>query len=125
MTKTLFRATNKVTDAASVPAGSCWSDDRATAEAYTENQGFGGAQVVSIELNSDRVLDVRGSTARDLSKLAEAVDGDAQGWRDDGLDSVFAVLENRSKIRSKVEAMADWIIYLDDFPADATTYRKL
>lgn len=124
---TLFRATSNTSDAETIPSGSCWSPDRETAEAYTDNQGFGGSEIVSVDLDLSgvRVLDVRGRSARDLAPLARALDLDAQDWRDDGLDSVFSVIENRRSVREAINEMADWIIYSDDYPENATTYRKL
>jgi hypothetical protein len=125
MTTTLWRATVTETDATDVPVGSCWSPDRSTAESYLDNPGFGGGVLVSAEVKSVRVLDVRGNSARDLRPLAAAVGGDAQSWRDDGLDSVFAVLENRSSVARAVASMADWVVYLDDYPENATTWRRM
>lgn len=123
----LYRATADQTDAETIPAGTCWTPEEETAEAYTDNPGFGGEHIVSIEVDMDgaRVLDVRGRNARDLSALASALGMEASDWRDDGLDSVFAVLENRRKVAAAVAELADWIIYSDDFPENATTYRKL
>jgi len=74
----------------------------------------------------DRVIDLRGDSARDLTKLADAL-GDrtlAQQWRDDGLTTVPQVIEDRCKVAQALRDRADWVILLDDFPPNATTWRR-
>jgi hypothetical protein len=77
----LFRATKRREDAIDVPEGSCWTPDRGVAEAYTENPGWGGPHVVSIE-TSEPAIDVRGHDQRgthwwDLAPLARILNEDA------------------------------------------------
>ena len=126
MEVTLHRATTDVTDVKTVPSGTSWTPDKETAKAYTDNPGFGGDKVVQLKVNvpQDRVLDVRGNSARDLNALAKAVGGDAQQWRDDGLTTVPQVIEERSSVAKALKEKADWVILKDDFPENATTWRK-
>lgn len=126
MEVTLYRATTDASDVKTVPANTSWTPDRETAKAYTDNQGFGGDKIVSLKVTvpQDRVIDVRGDSARDLSKLAHAVGGDAQKWRDDGLTTVPQVIEERSSVAKALKEKGDWIILKDDFPENATTWRK-
>lgn len=124
-TTVLFRATNSPEDANAIPKGTHWSPDRETAEAYQDNPGFGGSEIVSAIVPTAKTLDVRGKDARDLNRLAEQVDGDREAWRDAGYDSVFSVIENVPSVREKLKETSDWLIFLDDYPENATTWVKL
>jgi hypothetical protein len=121
----LYRATTDQTDSETIPSGSCWTPERATAVAYQDNQGFGGAHIVEIE-TTDSVLDVRGRGCRDLTKLAAALEMDAQDWCDSGYDSVYAVIENSRPARVALANLGvAWLCYHDDYPVNATTWKRL
>lgn len=76
---TLYRATSDVSDADTVPDGTCWAERREDAVAYQTNFGFGGPHIVSVTV-SDRyagsILDLRGGDHwedDDWAALAEAL----------------------------------------------------
>lgn len=126
----LYRATNRKADAKKVPVDSCWTPEKNTAIAYTDNPGFGGRHIVSIEIAesdleiADWTDELGGLRAmvRDLlgeSAYADEVLGDWSGY------CVFHVLENNAVIRDLAREKYDWVVYTDDYPEGATTYRKM
>jgi len=57
--------------------------------------------------------------ARGLERVHDVVDR----WRDAG--SVYAVLDVQRGVEQRLAEHYDWIIYTDDFPENATTWRYL
>lgn len=120
---TLYRAT----DTGYTGPGSCWSSDAETAQAYTDNPGFGGSAVVEMELPADaRVLDVRGPNGVDMAALAEALgygEGQAAEWR---MSGYLYPWEESSRVAARLaESGYDWLLYHDDYPEMAVTYRRI
>lgn len=126
----LYRATNNKSDAKKVPAGSCWSPELSTAEAYTDNPGFGGRHIVSIEIDPTKQAvadwtDAAGGTRAMICDLvgeteeAEDMIGTWAGYE------VFQAIENNATLRRLAAEQYDWVSYTDDYPVGATTYRKM
>lgn len=119
---TIYRACDGYTG-----AKSCWSPDRETASAYTDNQGFGGSQIVEMVADG-KVLDLR--TRHPLVALAEAIGADdpreqAQDWMDRGLTRVYEVWEDRGNVWDALQEY-DWIIHdQETYPDGATTYVRV
>lgn len=126
----LYRATNDRSDAENVPINSCWSPELSTAESYTDNPGFGGRHIVSVEIDPAVVAvadwtDAAGGTRamiRDLmgdTDEAEEMIGEWAGYE------VFQAIENSATLRRLAAEQYDWVSYTDDYPAGATTYRRM
>lgn len=124
----LFRATNKPTDAQTVPSGSCWTSELETAEAYTDNPGFGGEHIVEIriEVEPGDVADARGDDARDIGPIAALLGLERDTLQANGWDSVFCVLENSATARGVLrDAGYRWVRYYDDFPENADCWVRI
>ena len=127
----LYRATNRSSDARNIPAGSCWTDRREHAEAYTANQGYGGRYIVRIDVadaDIESALDLRGSgwINDDFRALSDALGYDPRdGWTDGDLEYPEQAIDSAA-IRAELAAAGyEWVIYHDTFPANCTTYVKL
>lgn len=124
----LFRATKP--DEQLLHPGSCWSEDRETAEAYTDNQGFGGSFVRSIDVDISNLLDISTGTIagsrQSLRMLAEALGYDvAEGdrWFDNGWRYPW---EESKQVRERLRASGfTWLRYDDDFPEGAVTIMRI
>jgi hypothetical protein len=103
--------------------GSCWSESQDDAKAYTDNQGFGGDTIHSVEMaiDSDRVLDLTGERA--VAELAKVLDLDKQDLMDMG-GQVWHCWENSARIKDRLAADYDWVKYTDDFPVNCTTWCR-
>ena len=122
MATTLYRAASA--DSPHLGELSCWSPDRATAEAYLANEAMGGPALYGVELEIPRLLDLRSAGSERALRLAvaEALDlrgddrdalMDAQGrtrypWEWEGYPYCAALAERYDAIR-----------YSDDYPEDA------
>jgi hypothetical protein len=122
---TIYRATNDKSDAEKIPTGSCWTESREVAQAYTDNQGFGGKHIVEAELVG-AILDLTDG----WDDLAELVDQDqwepaelVQIWRDNGW--LYPWEESRNVADAISAAGYVWVRYIDDFPAGAITLKKV
>lgn len=123
----LYRATHNQSDAKDVPIGTSWSPDLSTAEAYTDNPGFGGPHIVSIVARGDvcDYTDANGGLRqliRDMISDEDIAHDLLSEWS--GYE-VFQCLESCSLLRRVVEERCDWLAYSDDFPPGATTYRRM
>lgn len=124
----LYRATETPADRDTIPAGSCWTTERGTAEAYTANPGYGGEHIVEVEVDvcEGNVAEARGKNCRDLSAIAALLGVDVWDLKDCGYDSVFSVIENRpDAVEILREGGYDWVRYYDDFPEDADSWARL
>lgn len=121
---TIYRATT--TDETGIPLGSCWAEDYETAEAYTDNPGFGGPHIREIELAGE-ILDITGgSLLAQFRALAAALDmdeEDAEDWKNAGY---LYPWEESGKVRRALNASAyDWLRYEDDYPDGAITLMRI
>lgn len=124
MTK-IYRATTETETG--IPAGSCWSEDRDVAAAYTDNQGFGGSHIREIEADLDNVLDIAaGCPLAQFEALAKALgyaEDVAQDWHDAGY---LYPWEEVGIISRDLRASGyDWLRYEDDYPEGAITLMRL
>ncbi len=126
----LFRATKCLEDATDIPTGSCWSPDLAVAEVYTENPGWGGPHIVSIDTN-DAFVDLRGHDRRgvhywDLAPLANLLNEDVNRWERMRLLTVFKVLEEVDGVAKQLKQRGyRWAVYWDDHPPNAVVWMRL
>lgn len=127
---TLYRATEQ--DETEVYPGSCWSEDLETARAYTEEGvGHGGANVRSIEADTEKTLDITTSKGRPeagFRELAEALgyedpDHVARQWHDNGW--LYPWEESKSVKRRLEESGYEWLRYNDDYPEGAVTMMRI
>lgn len=129
--ETLYRATNRKSDAKNIPVGSCWSDDIATAQAYADNPGFGGAHIVSATVDMGNYADWTDAAGGIKQMFGDLFGADFMmndeayllysEWK--GYE-IFQAIEN-SMLSSLVAEKYNWIIYTDDYPEGATTYRRM
>ena len=105
---------------------SCWSPDRATAEAYQANQAMGGPALYRVVVEIPRLLDLRGAGSE---RAIRRVVADALEL---GGDDRAALMDAQGRTRYPWEwegygyrdALAerfDAIQYTDDYPEDAET----
>lgn len=115
--------------------GACFSTDEETAEAYTDNPGYGGSEIiqVDVEVDPDTVLSLldgrslsSGRQARDAwSRLAEAVDQDEDELRADSEQVIHAAIDRASIRKRLANAGFEWVVYEDTFPPEAITWTYL
>lgn len=120
---TLYRAT----DRSYAEQGDSLSPERATAAAYLDNPGFGGAHLYRVRVTVDfgRVLDLRGESTREaISALAEALGVDAESFSG-AADHVHDVWERSDAIRDAIAVRYDWVRYTDEYPEGAETWLYL
>ena len=105
-----------------VKAFSSWSEDRSTAEAYLDNQGFGGAVLRTAVIHPKNVLDANTTNRRGMIKLAQSLGFDpseGEEWFDAGWRYPW---EESKRVKSAASNSAfDAIRYVDDFPEGALT----
>jgi hypothetical protein len=131
----LYRATNRPE---SYAAGSCFSPDEETAEAYLDNPGFGGAEVIAVEVDPEKeavlsLVDGRrggypyGRQARYAwNVLAEAIGEDEVEFLKENAQSLIHNAIDSAKIVGRLrEANFEWVVYEDTFPAGAVTWVYL
>ena len=132
-----------------VGAWSCWSPDRETAEAYLDNPGMGGPEMVEATIGTDYVLDLRGqsdNSARHelaeeiLSAWNRSLAEECEMWGKpfekatvrDLLESwsdcayLYEIWENCKRTREVLPTLYDVIIHdAETFPENATTVVRL
>ena len=105
-----------------VKAFSSWSEDRSTAEAYLDNQGFGGSVLRTAVIHPKNVLDADTTNRRGMVKLAQSLGFDpseGEEWFDAGWRYPW---EESKRVKSAASNSAfDAIRYVDDFPEGALT----
>jgi SAM-dependent methyltransferase len=105
-----------------VKAFSSWSEDRSTAEAYLDNQGFGGSVLRSAVIHPNNVLDADTTNRRGMVKLAQSLGFDpseGEEWFDAGWRYPW---EESKRVKSAASSSPfDAIRYVDDFPEGALT----
>jgi hypothetical protein len=131
----LYRATNRKSDARKIPAGSCWTPSKEDAKAYTNNPGYGGKNIISIEINPKNILDLRSGTGHDdWGALRDILypDMDIRDAKEEINERIWGELESAedalddADIRHEIaQAGYDWVIYEDTYPAQCETWRKL
>lgn len=122
MKRTLWRAANDTTCMDTVSLAS----DRASAEAYRSNPGFGGRSLyaATVEIDASEVLDLR--TEEGLAALCTTL-----GIDRDALDDVAAgqpgELAHRdpSTLAALVAAGYRWTVHTDSYPAECETWTAL
>lgn len=123
-THTLYRAA--AADSPHLGEMSCWSPDRAMAEAYLANEAMGGPALYGVTVEIPRLLDLRGAGSERAIRRAVA---EALGL---GGDDRAALMDAQGRTRYPWEwegypyrdALAeqyDAIQYTDDYPEDAET----
>ena len=121
---TLYRATTNIETG--IPSGTCWTEAREAAEAYTDNPGFGGNHIREIQAEGS-VLDITGGGTRDqFCVLADAIGmttDDAQDWMDSGY--LYPWEESGSVRNALIESAYIWLRYEDDYPDDCITWMKI
>lgn len=117
---TLHRAGD--TTESGIKPWSSWTSEMETAEAYTDNPGFGGKTIRTVQVPEGKVLDISLRNRSGLRKLAEKLGFQpevGEQWMDNGWQYPW---EESSKVKEALEASEyDWIRYEDDFPEGATT----
>lgn len=115
---------------------SCWSCDRETAEAYRDNPGYGGQQIIETETGDARVLDLRGNR-NPVAELCEAIEadfaeeveryGDLDSYiRSFGYAYVYEIWENNDRVRAALADRYDWVVHdQETFPERATTWVRV
>lgn len=131
---------------------SCWSCQMETAEAYRDNPGFGGSDIITADVDEDGyILDLRGESDPMLA-LAEAVFESlgrreaierfgldsgfddipaepcdlARRWADRGLSLVYECWENDTVLRDVLPECWDWVVHdQESYPERATTWVRL
>ena len=130
---TLYRATSDVSDADTVPDGTCWAERREDAVAYTDNPGFGGPHIVSVTVSDryDGILDLRGDhwESDNWAALAAALGYEsARALRrdyDDGEHDYIEQFLDESEVRARLARTYNWAVYHDTYPIGCTTWCKL
>jgi len=131
---TIYRACNGYTG-----AWSCWSPVRETAEVYLSNPGFGGASVVSREIGTDYILDLRGQS--DISARRELASEILRAWNrlrerqdvvEDLLDAwdncayLYEIWERCQYTREILPTLYDVVVHdQETYPERATTVVRL
>ena len=124
---TIYRA-HEAQESNNIRAFTSWSPDRSTAEAYTNNPGFGGAFVRTAAVDLSNVLDVDPHSIAGYRRLAEVLEYEnpaetAEDWWSIGRRYVW---EERGEIKQRLARSGyDWIRYEDDFPDGAITLVPL
>lgn len=134
MRVTLYKATDR-TD--SFGSGAAFAADEEDAEAYLDNPGYGGSDLieVEIEINSDEVLSLvdgrrggapYGRKARDAwERLGDALNLDEEELvelKEDNQKLIEQAID-RKMIRSQLaDAGYLWVVYEDTFPNGAVTW---
>lgn len=96
-----------------------FTPERKTAEAYTDNPGFGGAEIRELYVDAGNVLDLTGGNM--FKKLARALGMDeeaADEWISNGWNYPW---EESKQIKQALAEKFDSVLYTDDFPAGAKT----
>ena len=125
-TTSLYRACDGYTS-----QWSCWTPDADTADAYRDNPGYGGQQIVETEADG-RILDIRGDDARSqlADAIAEHLDADADDlareWQGSGYGWGYEVWENSRAVREALAEHYDWICHTEEtYPEGAETWVRI
>lgn len=118
----------------SLYTGCCFAADLASAEAYTDNPGFGGPVLFSATIDTDSARIVRFTTIRELADaLVDAVSTDDLIDFFDTTDAydIAELLDATGTlypwtVNPKLEAFLgthfDWAVYPDDYPVGCETW---
>lgn len=101
--------------------GACFAAERADAESYRRNPGFGGAALLAVEVDPEAAIAdltrARGGELLGLAAIVADEEADARdlarSWRDDGYDTVFSVLESVRGVEAAVRTACDWLVYTE------------
>ncbi len=110
---------------------SCWAAERESAEAYTDNPGFGGSVVLRAEVQGNRALDMTGSAAEAFDILAETLREllPDEEWSGQQLYMDFGqpwtAWESVPQIAQALSGRYYWLVYEDDFPVRCATWCYL
>lgn len=117
---TIFRA--GAAEEVGVKPFSSWSEEKATAQSYQDNPGFGGDILRELRVDAGNVLQANTTTRSGMRDFADAIGFDREvgdEWFDNGWRYPW---EESPKIRRALEESEfDSVRYVDDFPAGATT----
>jgi hypothetical protein len=134
MRVTLYKATDR-TD--SFGSGAAFAADEEDAEAYLDNPGYGGAELIEVEIETipDEVLSLvngrrngapHGRKARDAwERLGDALNLDDEALTELEEDNQKLIEQaiDQKKIRSQLaDAGYLWVVYEDTFPDSAVTW---
>ena len=122
-----------------VGAWSCWSPDRETAEAYLDNPGMGGPELIEATIGTDYVLDLRGQSDNSARfELASEIRGAWNRLRDrhDSAEDIvyewsdcaylYEIWERCQYTREILPTLYDVIIHdAETYPERATTVVRL
>lgn len=118
--KKLYRATN---DKKYTGQWSCWTPDRKCAEAYRDNPGFGGENIISAEATGKIMWLDESNPYKELAEYLGIADWqELRGYA----DFVYQVWENSPEVREQIIALGySWIVYEDDYPQGCMTWVYL
>lgn len=137
---TLYRATDRVD---SYGSGACFAADEEDAESYLDNPGFGGAELLEVEVrvDLDRVLSLVDGRRDGIpygrqdryawQDLAEALDLDKhdqeviRDLKEEGESYLHGIVDSRKRRAQLHAAGYDWVVYQDSYPDDAVTWTYL
>lgn len=113
MRKTLWRAANDDF----VRQGTAFAEERAVAELYLDNPGYGGSTLwkARVSVPEEAVLDLRGVSVRELTRRLGVHNPGAIGL-DEWLPQAVRVLDLLA------EQGVEWVLVDESYPAGATTW---
>ena len=125
--QTLYRAATSARNCGSL---TWWADERDVAEAYRDNQGYGGPAIYALETASDAILDLTAGQPHysrdDVEMIAMLADvlGDEDLPDNRRGDYIHDVLEDAA-ITDALRARYDWVVIYDSYPEGARTWLRL
>ena len=121
---TVFRAGDK--GEVGIKPFSSFSENKKTAEAYTDNPGFGGPNIREIKVPKGKILEANVRSRHGMAELAKSIGltaEEGESWIDNGWQYPW---EESSKVKKALEQSGyDWVSYVDDFPQGAKTIVPL
>ena len=126
--QTIYRATDNPT----ATKGAHFAESRIDAEAYLDNQGYGGATVYEYSVDDANVL--RCDSVTELVEIyMSSLDADddrsaddiRSDWTDSGISYVHDALEQVDGLVDLLAKEYDWVVFVDSYPDDCTTWRYL
>jgi len=115
--------------------GSCWTPNRRCAEAYWDNPGFGGPDLLQWEGDPQTQGAICNLTTLDghapdheIERALEAAGvADPHAWLDahGPIEYVYQLWEDHGDLRAAFQARYAWIVYIDDYPNGCETWVYL
>lgn len=112
---TLYRAS----DDDDVSQGTSFAEDVEAACEYLDNPGFGGSSLweCHVEVDDDKILDLRGESVADVARSV--------GMSDPGAIGVDAWLPRTQRALDALSSRCDWALVDESFPEGTTTWILL